>query len=174
MAVNVLRFGNPRAAPARRRSWFCSPPGGLHGRANDEEGSSPSEIVCGAWLFGQIPLDLVDEGKWNPTTAPLNSGTASHRRASWIWQVSTVASKAVRTVCSALVFHVRLCFFSCLLHLLGIKTNVAHLAVSAQAKALSAYICRCCSTRESCVQLWSPQHRTKLELLERGQRRPQQ
>jgi len=28
--------------------------------------------------------------------------------------------------------------------------------------------------RESCVQLWSPQHRTELELLERGQRRPQQ
>jgi len=27
---------------------------------------------------------------------------------------------------------------------------------------------------ESCVQLWSPQHRTELELLERGQRRPQQ
>ena len=26
----------------------------------------------------------------------------------------------------------------------------------------------------SCVQLWSPQHRTDLELLERGQRRPQQ
>jgi len=36
-----------------------------------------------------------------------------------------------------------------------------------------------CSTlvrppRESCVQLWSPQHRTDLDLLERGQRRPQQ
>jgi len=36
-----------------------------------------------------------------------------------------------------------------------------------------------CSTlvrppQESCVQLWSPQHRTDLELLERGQRRPQQ
>jgi len=28
--------------------------------------------------------------------------------------------------------------------------------------------------RESCVQLWSPQHRTELELLERDQRRPQQ
>ena len=28
--------------------------------------------------------------------------------------------------------------------------------------------------RESCVQLWSPQHRTDMELLERGQRRPQQ
>jgi len=28
--------------------------------------------------------------------------------------------------------------------------------------------------RESCVQLWSPQHRTELELWERGQRRPQQ
>ena len=28
--------------------------------------------------------------------------------------------------------------------------------------------------RESCVQLWSPQHRTDLELWERGQRRPQQ
>jgi len=28
--------------------------------------------------------------------------------------------------------------------------------------------------RESCVQLRSPQHRTELELLERGQRRPQQ
>ena len=28
--------------------------------------------------------------------------------------------------------------------------------------------------RESCVQLWSPQHRTDLERLERGQRRPQQ
>jgi len=27
--------------------------------------------------------------------------------------------------------------------------------------------------RESCVQLWSPQHRTDMELLERGQRRPQ-
>jgi len=27
--------------------------------------------------------------------------------------------------------------------------------------------------RESCVQLWSPQHRTDLELLEQGQRRPQ-
>ena len=27
---------------------------------------------------------------------------------------------------------------------------------------------------EYCVQLWSPQHRTELELLERGQRRPQQ
>jgi len=27
--------------------------------------------------------------------------------------------------------------------------------------------------RDSCVQLWSPQHRTELELLERGQRRPQ-
>jgi len=27
---------------------------------------------------------------------------------------------------------------------------------------------------QSCVQLWSPQHRTDLELLERGQRRPQQ
>ena len=27
--------------------------------------------------------------------------------------------------------------------------------------------------RESCVQLWSPQHRTDLELWERGQRRPQ-
>jgi len=27
---------------------------------------------------------------------------------------------------------------------------------------------------ESCVQLWSPQHRTDLDLLERGQRRPQQ
>ena len=27
---------------------------------------------------------------------------------------------------------------------------------------------------ESCVQLWSPQHRTDLELWERGQRRPQQ
>jgi len=26
---------------------------------------------------------------------------------------------------------------------------------------------------ESCVQLWSPQHRTELELLERGQKRPQ-
>jgi len=35
-----------------------------------------------------------------------------------------------------------------------------------------------CSTlvrphRQSCVQLWSPQHRTDLALLERGQRRPQ-
>ena len=28
--------------------------------------------------------------------------------------------------------------------------------------------------RESCAHLWSPQHRTELELLERGQRRPQQ
>jgi len=28
--------------------------------------------------------------------------------------------------------------------------------------------------RESCVQLWSPQHRTDLDLLELGQRRPQQ
>jgi len=28
--------------------------------------------------------------------------------------------------------------------------------------------------RESCVQLWSPQHRTELELWERGRRRPQQ
>jgi len=28
--------------------------------------------------------------------------------------------------------------------------------------------------RESCVQLWSPQHRTELEPWERGQRRPQQ
>ena len=28
--------------------------------------------------------------------------------------------------------------------------------------------------RESCVQLWSPRHRTELELWERGQRRPQQ
>jgi len=27
--------------------------------------------------------------------------------------------------------------------------------------------------RESCVQLWSPQHRTELEPWERGQRRPQ-
>jgi len=27
---------------------------------------------------------------------------------------------------------------------------------------------------ESCAQLWSPQHRTELELWERGQRRPQQ
>jgi len=27
---------------------------------------------------------------------------------------------------------------------------------------------------DSCVQLGSPQHRTELELLERGQRRPQQ
>jgi len=27
---------------------------------------------------------------------------------------------------------------------------------------------------ESCVQLWSPQHRTDLDLLERGHRRPQQ
>jgi len=27
---------------------------------------------------------------------------------------------------------------------------------------------------EPCVQLWSPQHRTELELWERGQRRPQQ
>ena len=27
---------------------------------------------------------------------------------------------------------------------------------------------------ESCVQLWSPQHRTELELWERGRRRPQQ
>jgi len=27
--------------------------------------------------------------------------------------------------------------------------------------------------RESCVQLWSPQHRTDMDLLERGQRRPQ-
>jgi len=27
--------------------------------------------------------------------------------------------------------------------------------------------------RESCVQLWSPQHRTELELWEQGQRRPQ-
>jgi len=26
---------------------------------------------------------------------------------------------------------------------------------------------------EFCIQLWSPQHRTDLELLERGQRRPQ-
>jgi len=26
---------------------------------------------------------------------------------------------------------------------------------------------------ESCVQLWSPQHRTDMDLLERGQRRPQ-
>jgi len=36
-----------------------------------------------------------------------------------------------------------------------------------------------CSTlmrphRESCIQLWSPQHRTDLELLKRGQRMPQQ
>jgi len=36
-----------------------------------------------------------------------------------------------------------------------------------------------CSTlvrppRESCVQLWSPQHRTDLDLLEWSQRRPQQ
>ena len=28
-------------------------------------------------------------------------------------------------------------------------------------------------SQESCVQLWSPQHRTELELWERGQRRPQ-
>jgi len=28
--------------------------------------------------------------------------------------------------------------------------------------------------RDSCTQLWSPQHRTELELWERGQRRPQQ
>jgi len=28
--------------------------------------------------------------------------------------------------------------------------------------------------REPCIQLWSPQHRTDLELWERGQRRPQQ
>jgi len=27
--------------------------------------------------------------------------------------------------------------------------------------------------QESCVQLWSPQHRTDMDLLERGQRRPQ-
>ena len=27
--------------------------------------------------------------------------------------------------------------------------------------------------REFCVQLWSPQHRKDLELVERGQRRPQ-
>jgi len=26
---------------------------------------------------------------------------------------------------------------------------------------------------ESCVQLWSPQHRTDMDLLEQGQRRPQ-
>jgi len=35
-----------------------------------------------------------------------------------------------------------------------------------------------CSTlvrahRESCVQLWSPQHRTDMDLLEQGQRRTQ-
>ena len=30
------------------------------------------------------------------------------------------------------------------------------------------------SVLEPCVQLWSPQHRTELELWERGQRRPQQ
>jgi len=29
-------------------------------------------------------------------------------------------------------------------------------------------------SQESCVQLWSPQHRADLDLLERGQRRPQQ
>jgi len=28
--------------------------------------------------------------------------------------------------------------------------------------------------QESCVQLWSPQHRTDMDLLEQGQRRPQQ
>jgi len=28
--------------------------------------------------------------------------------------------------------------------------------------------------RESCIQLWSPQHRTDMELLERGQRKTQQ
>jgi len=28
--------------------------------------------------------------------------------------------------------------------------------------------------REPCVQLWSPQNRTELELWEQGQRRPQQ
>jgi len=28
--------------------------------------------------------------------------------------------------------------------------------------------------RESCIQLWSPQHRTDMDLLERGQRRPRQ
>jgi len=28
--------------------------------------------------------------------------------------------------------------------------------------------------QESCVQLWSPQYKTDLELMERGQRRPQQ
>ena len=27
--------------------------------------------------------------------------------------------------------------------------------------------------RESCIQLWSPQHRTDMDLLEQGQRRPQ-
>jgi len=35
-----------------------------------------------------------------------------------------------------------------------------------------------CSTlvspyRESCIQPWSPQHRTDMDLLEQGQRRPQ-
>ena len=27
--------------------------------------------------------------------------------------------------------------------------------------------------RESCIQVWSPQHRTDIDLLEQGQRRPQ-
>jgi len=36
-----------------------------------------------------------------------------------------------------------------------------------------------CSTlvrlpQESCIQLWSPQHRTDMDLLEQGQRRPKQ
>jgi len=35
-------------------------------------------------------------------------------------------------------------------------------------------LCSGDTPQESCVQLWSPQHRTELELLERGQRRPQQ
>jgi len=56
-------------------------------------------------------------------------------------------------------------------HILGcIKRSMASRAKEVLLPFCSALVR---PPQESCVQLWSPQHRTDLDLLMRGQRRPQ-
>jgi len=52
-----------------------------------------------------------------------------------------------------------------------IKRSMASRAREGILQVYSALVRR---PQQSCVQLWSPQHRTDMDPLERGQRRPQQ
>jgi len=46
-------------------------------------------------------------------------------------------------------------------------------SVTSRSREGILYLCSALVRPQSCVQLWSPQHRTDMDLLKQGQRRPQ-